>query len=102
MKIRTRGEPAALAPAIRRAIQDVAPGVAPAGTATAAALIATSSSPEASLATLVRASGALALFLAMVGLYGTMTQAVMRRTREIGVRVALGAQAHEVTGMILR
>jgi ABC-type antimicrobial peptide transport system permease subunit len=47
-------------------------------------------------------SGALALFLAMVGLYGTMTQAVTRRTREIGVRVALGAQAYEVAGMILR
>jgi ABC-type antimicrobial peptide transport system permease subunit len=38
----------------------------------------------------------------MVGLYGTMTQAVTGRTREIGVRMALGAQTHEVTGMMLR
>jgi ABC-type antimicrobial peptide transport system permease subunit len=102
LKIRTRGEPIALVPAIRREIQDIAPTLAPAWTSTAADTIATTSSSEASLATLVSASGALALFLAMVGLYGTMTQAVTRRTREIGVRVALGAQAHEVTGMILR
>jgi ABC-type antimicrobial peptide transport system permease subunit len=102
LKIRTHGEPAALMPAIRREIQQAAPGLAPAGTGTAAAIIAATSGAEASLATLVSASGALALFLAMVGLYGTMMQAVTRRTREIGVRVALGAQAHQVTGMILR
>jgi predicted permease len=102
LKIRTTGEPAALLPTIRQELQNVAPTLAPAWSSTGSASISSASTAEASLATLVSTSGAVALFLAMVGLYGTMTQAVMRRTREIGIRVALGAQAHEVTGMILR
>jgi predicted permease len=102
LKIRTTGEPTVLIPTIRREIQDVAPGLVPAWTDTETALIASTSSAEASLAALVTASGTLALFLAMVGLFGTMTQAVTRRTREIGLRMALGAQAQDVTGMMLR
>ncbi len=102
LKIRTIGEPTALIPRIRREIQSVGPTLVPAWTDTEAALVASSSGAEASLAQLVGASGTLSLFLAMVGLYGTMTQAVTRRTREIGVRMALGAHTSEVTGMILR
>ena len=46
--------------------------------------------------------GSLALLLACIGLYGTMSYAVIRRTGELGLRMALGAQPAEVTGMILR
>jgi predicted permease len=102
LKIRTSGEPAAMVPTIRLEILNVAPTLAPVGISTAATTVAAASSAETSLAALVGASGALALFLAMVGLYGTMTQAVTRRTREIGLRMALGAESREVTGMILR
>jgi ABC-type antimicrobial peptide transport system permease subunit len=102
VKVRTTGEPAAMMSTLHREIRQLAPSLAPAWSETASSAIANASGAEASLASLVSVAGAIALFLAMVGLYGTMAQAVVRRTREIGVRIALGARTHEVTAMILR
>jgi ABC-type antimicrobial peptide transport system permease subunit len=59
-------------------------------------------SSERLIAVLSGFFGALAVLLAVIGLYGVMTLAVTARTSEIGVRMALGAQRGDVIGMILR
>jgi len=59
-------------------------------------------SRERLLTRLVSFFGLLALLLASVGLYGIMAHSVVRRTNEIGIRMALGAERRDITGMILR
>jgi ABC-type antimicrobial peptide transport system permease subunit len=54
------------------------------------------------MATLASAFGGLALMLATVGLYGVLAYTVVRRTNEIGIRLALGAQRSQVLGLIMR
>jgi putative ABC transport system permease protein len=57
---------------------------------------------QRSLATLLSFFGTLALALASIGLYGTMSYTVARRTRELGIRVALGAEKKDILQMVLR
>ncbi len=100
--LRTAGKPSAMAPAIDRVLHDIdahAPHavVVPMESATSIVLL-----PQRVAGGFTGVLGAIGLLLSAVGLYGTIAYSVGRRTREIGIRVALGAHDRAVSAMVLR
>src|SRR5262245_48911001 len=91
-----------LVAAIQREALALDPNVPVIGIGTQTEAVAAMLALERTLAVLSSFFGVLALGLACIGLYGTMAYAVARRTREIGVRIALGARARIIQRMILR
>ena len=96
--VRTTREPTASAPMVRAAIAEANPRVVLRYVDSMAKYIGDSFAQERYRATLVSLFGALAALLAAVGMYGVTTRAVARRTREVAIRVALGA----TEGMVVR
>lgn len=99
--LRAAGDPLSLVPAVRQVFAEVHPAATFEAT-TLEAQLARSLQRERVLAVLSTLFGSVALALSMLGLYGVMAYTVARRRNEIGVRIALGADAPRVLGMVMR
>src|SRR5262249_11357577 len=100
--VRTAGDPQALLTDLARVVGGVDSRVKPRGLTTFEAAREGPLYPRRMLATAATVLGLVALTLAGIGLYGVVSASVGQRTREIGIRMALGARARDVQTNVLR
>jgi len=100
--VRFSRPPGALIPQVRQAIREVNPNLPIDEVVSLSDQIGRSLVQQTLIARLASFFGLLALLLACLGLYGVLSYAVARRTNEIGIRMALGAQSRNVLSLILR
>ncbi|HKD07740.1 MAG TPA: ABC transporter permease [Bryobacteraceae bacterium] len=99
--VRTAGDPMSLAGPIRRIVQGLDPAQPIANVRTMQAIVAETFSRQRFSALLLSGFSLASLLLAGVGIYGVLSYSVTERTREIGVRMAVGAQPAQIVGMIV-
>ncbi|NNL29907.1 MAG: ABC transporter permease [Gemmatimonadetes bacterium] len=99
--VETNGEPTALAPAVRRTVWDLDASLPVSGLQSMTDVMGDAMARTRFLTSLMAAFAGLALLLAAVGTYGVMSYAVTQRGRELGIRMAMGAEAGRVQRLVL-
>lgn len=100
--LRVDGDPLAVAPAVRSAIRDLDPGLAVFGVEPLAQTVSRSIGQQRFTMLLLGLFAGIALLLALVGVYGVLSYSVAHRTREIGIRAALGAPGSQLIRLFVR
>jgi len=100
--VRAQGDPRAIAQAVQDAIRRVDSDQPVSDVQTMASVFSDSVASPRFQATLLSAFAAIALILAVIGIYGVVSYSVRQRTNEIGIRVALGAASADILRMVLR
>jgi putative ABC transport system permease protein len=99
--VRTRDEPTALAPAVTRAIRQFDADIGVNRVSSLETLLQDQLSESRVIAVIMAMFAGIALLISAMGLYGVISYSVSQRTREFGIRLALGARRHELLGLVL-
>lgn len=100
--VRTAGDPTGVVATLRQVVRDVDPAIAVGDLGTLQAALSASLSPPRFRAVLIGLFAVLALMLSVVGVYSVIAYTVSRRTRELGIRIALGSRAQSVEWLVVR
>ena len=102
MLVHTGGDPAGLTMPVRRALQEIDREIPVTDIQPLRAYFSTVAYPFRLLGVAMAACGLMALLLATIGVYGIVSYSVAQRTREVGIRIALGALKKEILGLVVR
>ena len=102
LTVRTQGDPSAIIPAVQRMVREIDATLPTFDVRTMRSTVGASVAQLSFMIAILGTAAVVTLLLGAVGLYGVLAYVVTLRTRELGVRIALGAQPSEVAGMMTR